>query len=389
MLKINSWSIILIAILFLSGCSLPNNKNSSTNSDTNKSGNASSAEKILTKIVSQTEGSIGSFREFISEAQNLSIKNLGANAKLKLINFNYFDKDFTYVAYFVDLDKNTNTSTSLYVFYNKSCDLVDHEYVHWYKTHKCVDNINRQITAIKCSSENCITDILSLYGSEDLDIKNLNFSVSDFRNNYPVEKEWGRVEKIKGVLAGYWGTYKFKPSTGELDVNNLYNEMGDTWYMSSSSPIYLAELASSTLERVVYRNANYTDEDGLSDLQENILGTNPKNKDSDDDGHSDSEEINSGYNPLGSGKFISEECAKNPSDEKCYIQFAIANKDISFCQKISSSEDKVACVFKVDIMKKEKNVCGFFNIEPYDTNTNLYSKCLTSALLYTLASWNN
>lgn len=390
MIKNLHWLVILLApILLLSGCSSSNNQQNSTNANTNKTGTASSTEKILTEIVLQEAKTIVSFREFILDAQNLSIKYLGANAKLKLINFNYFDKDFSYVAYFVDIDKNTNAPTSLYVFYNKSCDLVSSEYFIGYKTHKCEDNINRQLTAIKCSSENCIKEILSLYGSEDLDINDLNFSVSDFKNNYPVEKELGSVQKLKGLLTGYWGKYKFKPGTGELDINNLYNEMGDTWYMASSSQAYLTELATSALDRVDYRNSNDTDDDGLSDLQENVLGTNPKIKDSDGDGHSDSEEVNSGYNPLGSGKLISDECAKNPNNEKCYIQFAIANKNISFCQKISSSEDRIACVFKVDIMKKEKNICGFFNVEPYDTNSNLYGKCLTDLLLYTLASWNN
>lgn len=45
-----------------------------------------------------------------------------------------------------------------------------------------------------------------------------------------------------------------------------------------------------------------TDKDGLSDLRESSLGTNPKNADTDGDGYSDSVEILNGYNPLGPGK---------------------------------------------------------------------------------------
>ncbi len=42
-----------------------------------------------------------------------------------------------------------------------------------------------------------------------------------------------------------------------------------------------------------------TDEDGLSDLREVELGTDPNNPDSDGDGYLDGEEVSGGYNPLG------------------------------------------------------------------------------------------
>lgn len=45
-----------------------------------------------------------------------------------------------------------------------------------------------------------------------------------------------------------------------------------------------------------------TDKDGLSDAEENLYGTNPKNPDSDKDGHRDGSETDRGFNPNGSGR---------------------------------------------------------------------------------------
>lgn len=44
------------------------------------------------------------------------------------------------------------------------------------------------------------------------------------------------------------------------------------------------------------------DNDGLTNAQEVLYGTNPNKKDSDGDGYWDGEEVKNGYNPLGSGK---------------------------------------------------------------------------------------
>lgn len=45
-----------------------------------------------------------------------------------------------------------------------------------------------------------------------------------------------------------------------------------------------------------------TDGDGLTDLQEQQLGTDPNNPDTDGDGFNDGDEVQAGYNPLGPGR---------------------------------------------------------------------------------------
>ncbi len=49
------------------------------------------------------------------------------------------------------------------------------------------------------------------------------------------------------------------------------------------------------------------DQDGLSNAEEAILGTNAKATDSDTDGFKDAEELNNGYNPAGAGKIAANE----------------------------------------------------------------------------------
>ena len=41
-----------------------------------------------------------------------------------------------------------------------------------------------------------------------------------------------------------------------------------------------------------------SDQDGLTDQEEKMIGTDPKNPDTDNDGYSDGKEVQSGYNPL-------------------------------------------------------------------------------------------
>lgn len=52
----------------------------------------------------------------------------------------------------------------------------------------------------------------------------------------------------------------------------------------------------------IFSNNTDQDNDGLSNVQEYAVGTNPKLADTDGDGYSDGDEVKGGYNPLGAGK---------------------------------------------------------------------------------------
>ncbi len=47
-----------------------------------------------------------------------------------------------------------------------------------------------------------------------------------------------------------------------------------------------------------------SDNDRLADYKESLLGTDPRNSDTDRDGYSDGEEVANGYNPLGEGELF-------------------------------------------------------------------------------------
>ena len=63
-----------------------------------------------------------------------------------------------------------------------------------------------------------------------------------------------------------------------------------------------------------------TDNDGLSDIFEDAIGTNKQAVDTDKDGYSDQEEISQGYNPLGSGELILDNNFSKQQAGKIFLQ---------------------------------------------------------------------
>ncbi|MDD4271434.1 MAG: hypothetical protein PHF50_01375 [Patescibacteria group bacterium] len=73
-----------------------------------------------------------------------------------------------------------------------------------------------------------------------------------------------------------------------------------------------ADLAKISAAKFDYANLEDSDNDGLPDLIENALKTDPRKTDSDGDGHNDGEEIYNDYNPLGNNKIaIDKTLSKN------------------------------------------------------------------------------
>lgn len=64
--------------------------------------------------------------------------------------------------------------------------------------------------------------------------------------------------------------------------------------------------------------AKDTDNDGLTDMEEIIYGTNKDNPDTDGDGHLDGAEVENGYNPAGAGKLDSDNDGLSDADELKY-----------------------------------------------------------------------
>jgi len=72
-----------------------------------------------------------------------------------------------------------------------------------------------------------------------------------------------------------------------------------------------------------------SDNDGLTDLEETNLGTDPNNSDTDNDGYSDGEELENGYNPIGTGKFGEGSVIEDENDQLYFSSESNKNIDIS------------------------------------------------------------
>jgi len=103
----------------------------------------------------------------------------------------------------------------------------------------------------------------------------------------------GRVAIVKLLLED--GQWKFDDERWQ-EADNLATTTPDIIATSSSTTVAVATDFSLDAD---------TDQDGLTDKEEAIIGTKPDQADSDGDGYGDLAELRAGYNPAGSGKIAS------------------------------------------------------------------------------------
>ena len=107
-------------------------------------------------------------------------------------------------------------------------------------------------------------------------------------------------------------------------------------------------VVATTSNGIVFDMTLDTDQDGLTDLQELGYRTDHLKTDSDGDGFSDRDEINSGYNPLGSGKNLLslEDCSslQDVEADTCYRNLSISKNDKTICENIVDRQGKYYCV---------------------------------------------
>ncbi len=139
-----------------------------------------------------------------------------------------------------------------------------------------------------------------------------------------------------------------------------------------------------------------TDQDGLPDFLEKILGTDENNSDTDGDSYSDFEEIKNGYNPLNSEKYVEEEWERTKeiirSDDEglfneMFENYEIIQKAISVCQKMEDENQKNLCLA---LTKNNSSECegqpsilkeGCYLMYAFlDSDTSICEKSLDSGL---------
>ncbi|MCX6761505.1 MAG: hypothetical protein NTY33_01480 [Candidatus Moranbacteria bacterium] len=119
----------------------------------------------------------------------------------------------------------------------------------------------------------------------------------------------------------------------------------------SSFAFYVGAQNNSNGTKSVFLDS---DQDGLSDSEEKIYGTDPHNPDSDGDGYSDGAEVRSGYNPLKkapgdklagfNGTRAATPDTTNPVDPTSAVLGDSSKKNITedIAQKVSDLNDKAA-----------------------------------------------
>jgi phosphoglycerol transferase MdoB-like AlkP superfamily enzyme len=131
----------------------------------------------------------------------------------------------------------------------------------------------------------------------------------------------GAVNKCLGRVS-YWNgstlasgnlplhTFKVQNFRGTIDdaaqsslKNNLLDTVATSDLLFARNSLGGITAASEPATPTITPDAiNDSDHDGLSDMREQALGTDPYNPDTDGDGFSDGEEVMNGFNPLGPGK---------------------------------------------------------------------------------------
>jgi len=151
-----------------------------------------------------------------------------------------------------------------------------------------------------------------------------------------------------------------------------------------------------------------SDNDGLTDEEEKIYGTDPEKADTDGDGYSDWEELEKGYNPLGEGKInhtfkkvadhyfflhkdnkelsfimdaipshvIPYDCDQGDIDkEKCYLMKAVAEGKINYCNKLSIPADRIECIEAVAISNQDEKHCSKLSSMAYGDDSSDRDYC--------------
>lgn len=253
-----------------------------------------------------------------------------------------------------------------------------------------------------------------------------------------------RSEKVKDVLGDL--SVRAAIKLGAKDKITAYGEQKNIKYLAIalififllifSYPTIKEKFAKkpvvSTKKETIIEQAQKieasidSDNDGLPDKAEFILGTNPYFADTDNDGHTDYDELKNGYNPFiaSSGDKLSSDtyelvkkqlfvgkdinfnelenlrlaligqisgklCEKSPyagennqEDMENLAKRAIQTKDSCFCSKISDDQYRNACFNKVALSSANMSLCNYIFEE---ANAQGYREdCLHTSMLITL-----
>ncbi len=165
----------------------------------------------------------------------------------------------------------------------------------------------------------------------------------DYNGKYPINTNNGEPDILNiTIYENYLKSYLFEPPRSDLVdyfyitnneqsywiiyaklSNNQYyyfDEKGAFGQMETLPTVSLMDVTNtnSSVNTSLTNLSNDSDNDGLTDMEEIIYGTDKDNPDTDGDGYTDGEEVEGGFNPNGSGKLDSDGDGLTDEDEEKY-----------------------------------------------------------------------
>ncbi len=113
------------------------------------------------------------------------------------------------------------------------------------------------------------------------------------------------TENIQEQITDEKSTLTVTKTSGRSTGTVILLPEDNQWKISEE--VWVENNEQGSLENDEPQVATDDDKDGLSNTEEELLGTNAQLVDSDDDSYRDAEELNNGYNPSGAGKLSANE----------------------------------------------------------------------------------
>lgn len=372
--------LVFALIVFLSGCTLP-------------------VLGTITKIVYQEDKKINNLQEFLTEAQAVANKKIGSGAKAKVISYAYLNNTFSYEVTFAKDGEylKDNILKNIVVSYNEDWKVKKQGSFSGHESERVVNN---KLIAVECNRTiMCSTGTANSLADpkNNIDLDSIVFDLNNLINDkYLTGNDFGFIRMVNGVPIGNFSRFRFNATTVDGDIMDSMTADKSSWYKKntgsdlnslnsteetsqiSTSTTTATTTVTSDLTNIIKLNFDKdSDKDGLTDLQEFAYETHLKLSDTDSDGYTDNDEINKGYNPLGIGKLISDDCLSiTVATDKCYFQKAISEKDAFLCQKISNNSEIIKCLFKINLITKNEKVCEDLSKLKENTVDDFYNICL-------------
>lgn len=276
-------------------------------------------KETVTNIVFQQNGKVDGLVDFAKQADALAKEKWAPDAVLKTVTFSDADSFTAYGAQFSSDQVKTKEGKpgDLTIYYNyASTGIVDSD-LPGLKVDNFSPQDNSVISGLSCVESELCGNNYNISLGEKIEPNNLKISAADLDKCFSSNKNGMIVATIlqgnpiipKGSIVLQCGRFRLNAYTDQEITNGTASST--TSSPSLSNPVAPApviatttgKIATSTqLNQAVTDPNKDSDNDGLTNVDEEKYGTNPTNPDTDGDGYKDGAEVASGYNPLGSGK---------------------------------------------------------------------------------------